>query len=215
MSKKPKVEESAADVKLEKRINKAHKSLDADQPTTETHTDSLDMTEDMIVETAEEQELVEVHPMHESAESLIKSHAMIAMAAGLVPVPAVDIGVMIGNQVKMVHGLSKLYNVPFNENMVKSTIASLVAGSIPTGSMLALSATKLLPGVGTLVGSGGVSVLGGAVTYAVGRVFAAHFESGGTLLTIDMSFFKERFKLEFLKARKEAKEKKEKEEAAA
>lgn len=139
------------------------------------------------------------------AESLIKSHAMVSMGAGLVPIPVVDVVAMVANQVKMVHGLCDIYEVPFSENRVRAVVIALVGGGAPLASVAALSAAKLIPGVGTLVGSGGVSLLGGAATYGVGRVFMQHFESGGDLLNIDMEKMRERFRRESKDAEVEAK----------
>jgi hypothetical protein len=47
------------------------------------------------------------------------------------------------------------------------------------------SAIKVLPGVGTFFGAGTLPLMAGAVTYATGRMFIAHFESGGTLIDFD------------------------------
>jgi hypothetical protein len=41
--------------------------------------------------------------------------------------------------------------------------------------------------IGTLFGMVSVSGFAVAATYAVGRVFIAHFESGGTLLDLDLA----------------------------
>jgi hypothetical protein len=59
----------------------------------------------------------------------------------------------------------------------------------------------LIPGIGTLVGSGGVAVVGGATTYAVGEVLVHHFERGGTLLDIDVKALKGRFQREIKRGR--------------
>jgi uncharacterized protein (DUF697 family) len=131
------------------------------------------------------------------ADNTIKNHVVVAMSLGLVPVPVFDLALLIGNQIKMVHGLSQLYGVPFKENSVKSIIVALVAGSLPVAGIASLSTgAKLIPGIGSLLGSGGVAVTGGALTYAVGRVFASHFESGGTLLDFKVSKVRGLFKKE-------------------
>ena len=45
---------------------------------------------------------------------------------------------------------------------------------------------QVLKIVGTLFGVISVSAFAAAGTYAVGRLFVAHFESGGTLLDLDV-----------------------------
>jgi hypothetical protein len=57
---------------------------------------------------------------------------------------------------------------------------------MPTSTAMTLaSLAKAVPGLGTATGMISVSLLGGATTYAIGSVFAQHFESGGTLLDFD------------------------------
>jgi uncharacterized protein (DUF697 family) len=65
-------------------------------------------------------------------------------------------------------------------------IVSLASGTLPVVGVLGLnSGLKLMPGIGSLIGSGSVSITGSLLTYAVGRVFVKHFESGGTYLTLN------------------------------
>ncbi len=51
----------------------------------------------------------------------------------------------------------------------------------------------MIPGIGTLVGGTSMAVMGGAATYAVGKVFQQHFENGGTLENFDPEKAKETF----------------------
>ena len=141
------------------------------------------------------------------ADSTIKTHVISAMTLGLVPVPLFDLSLLIANQVKMVHSLCKLYEVSFAENRVKSIVVSLVGGSIPVIGTIGLSTgAKLIPGIGTLLGSGIVSTTGGATTYAVGQVFSKHFHSGGTLLSFNTEKIRSMFKKELSKGSEAAKE---------
>jgi uncharacterized protein (DUF697 family) len=142
-----------------------------------------------------------------SADNLIKNHVVAAMAIGFVPVPIFDVGLLVASQVKMVHGLCKLYQVPFSEGRVKSIILSLIGGSVPVFGTIGLSSgVKLVPGIGSLFGSGLVSTTGGATTYAVGQIFSKHFASGGTLVNLDRKNVRASFKKELDKGREAAKE---------
>lgn len=142
-----------------------------------------------------------------SVDSLIKDHVIISMALGLVPVPLFDVALVAGNQVAMVHELSGLYGIPFKKNRTKSIIISLISGSIPATGVIALSSgAKIMPGVGSLVGSGSVSIISGALTYATGQVFVKHFESGGTLLDFDSKKMRQNFKEQFRVGRNKVKE---------
>lgn len=144
-------------------------------------------------------------PRELEADAVIKNHVVIAMAAGLAPIPVFDIAVQVGNQVKMVHSLSEIYGVSFKEAATRATVLSLVGGSLPTVAVAALSSgAKLIPGFGSLAGGAGVSLGGGATTYAVGRVFANHFADGGDLVNFEMSKAREMFRRNLRKGRKVA-----------
>lgn len=133
-----------------------------------------------------------------AAEGIIKNHIIISMTVGLVPAPLFDLAALTATQVSMLSRLSDHYEVAFDDTDIKSLLTSLVSGSIPVLGVLGLSSTvKLIPGIGTLVGSASVSILAGTVTYAVGRVFAAHFKAGGTLEDFDPKQARAFFKSEF------------------
>jgi len=141
------------------------------------------------------------------ADSIIKNHVIVAMSFGLVPVPLFDLALLAGNQVAMIKSLSDRYGVPFEQRKVQSIVISLVGGALPVLGVVGLSSgAKLVPGIGSLFGSGLVAVTGGAVTYGVGQVFATHFETGGSLLDLDTTKVRERFKQEVRNGKKVAAE---------
>lgn len=86
----------------------------------------------------------------------------------------------------MLYRLSVLYEVPFKKHLVKAFLGTLM-GSMASGmaAPIAGSAIKLIPGIGSLFGGAGMATLGGASTYAIGKVFKQHFEQGGTLEDFD------------------------------
>ena len=128
------------------------------------------------------------------ANSIIKNHVIASMGLSLIPVPLVDLVALSGVQLKMLHNLARLYQVPFSENAGKSLIAALVGGVMPTSTaMTVASFAKVIPGLGTAAGVVSVSALGGATTYAIGNVFMQHFETGGTLLDFEPARMREYF----------------------
>lgn len=134
------------------------------------------------------------------ADNLVKNYVLVAVALGAVPVPLADLAGVMALQVKLVHGLAKHYDVPFKGNVARSLIASLLSGAVSTVGFAGLASIgKGIPFLGALAGGGGVAVTAGAVTYAVGQVFAKHFESGGTLLDFDPNKLKSLFKVELKK----------------
>lgn len=129
------------------------------------------------------------------ARSAVKSHVLGVSAVGLVPVPLADLVAVMGVQIKMVHALCKIYEVPFRQKFVRSAVASLVAGLGTSIVFSGLSSiAKSVPALGTLAGGAGVSATSAAVTYGIGEVFISHFEEGGTLNDFDPAKVKELLK---------------------
>lgn len=137
--------------------------------------------------TAEPSEAAKPVDLHAAAETIIKRHLPYALGAGLIPLPVVDVAAISGVQIKLIAELSTLYGVPFAANQAKAVIAALLggAGSLSLATGLLGSLAKVIPGAGYVLGVGAVPLTAGALTYAVGHVFRAHFESGGTLLDFD------------------------------
>lgn len=130
--------------------------------------------------------MANAEPKTDEANAIVKKYMLAALVPGLVPLPLIDLAALAGIQLKLVHSLAKLYDVEFSEQLGKSLIASLLGGGIPVSLSANLaSLIKGLPLVGTVAGGISVAVCGGASTYAVGKVFIQHFESGGTLLNFD------------------------------
>ena len=129
------------------------------------------------------------------ARDAVKNHVIVATSVSLIPLPLVDLAAVMGLQVKLMHSLCKLYDVPFKEKLVRSLLTSLASGAGALVAMASLSSlAKAIPALGTLAGSAGMSATAAAVTYATGQVFIQHFERGGTLLDFDPVKFKELFK---------------------
>lgn len=115
------------------------------------------------------------------AQNIVKNNIISSMASGLIPVPLFDIISLTNIQFHMIQTLAEHYEVPV-DNISRSLVTSLISGTLPVASMLGIgSLVKGFPGIGTLAGSGSVSVISGAISYAVGQVFIKHFEKGGTL----------------------------------
>ncbi len=126
------------------------------------------------------------------AEGIVKTSMYCAAGLGIVPVPVFDLIGITGIQIDMLRRLSNLYNVPFMESKGKNILGSLIGGgfSYSMAPVLA-SLTKFIPLVGTTLGVVSMPITAGATTYAVGKVFIQHFESGGTFLTFDPEAVKE------------------------
>jgi len=139
----------------------------------------------------------------EAASRLVDRFSLWSGAAGLIPIPIVDMAAVGGVQLQMLRRLSEIYGVPFSENRGKSIIASLAGAVIPasTATTTAVgvgSMVKSFPGVGTAIGALTMPVFSAGATYVIGKVFIQHFASGGTLLDFNPPDYRE-----FIKDQKE------------
>jgi len=128
------------------------------------------------------------------AQEIVKTHLLLAVGGGLIPLPFVDFAAVTGVQVNMVRSLSKLYRKDFNEQIGKSLVTALVGTSL---ARMAASAVKTIPILGSILGTATQAVLSGASTYAVGQVFIHHFDKGGSLTDFSPEDLKEKYKAEF------------------
>jgi uncharacterized protein (DUF697 family) len=136
-------------------------------------------------------------PREVQAAKLVDRFSLWSGAAGLIPVPVVDVFAVGGVQLQMLNRLSQIYGVPFAENRGKALIASLAGSWIPaTSGIGAASALKVVPILGTLISGFVMPVLSAGATYAIGKAFIQHFESGGTLLDFDPPDYREFVKVQ-------------------
>ena len=139
----------------------------------------------------------------DQASKLVDRFSLWSGAAGLIPVPLVDMVAVSGVQLLMLRRLSEIYGVPFSDNRGKSLIASLAGSVIPastatTTAMGVASMLKAFPGIGTTVATLTMPAFSAGATYVIGKVFIQHFASGGTLLDFNPPDYRE-----FIKAQKE------------
>ena len=109
----------------------------------------------------------------ELAEKIILAAAAVAGGIGVAPIPVADMPFIVTTQVSLLLGLCRLYGRPLDRASARSL--ALAALSAVAGPMLFSTLSKLVPGLG--------SVIGGAVaagcTWAVGQVAKTILESGG------------------------------------
>jgi uncharacterized protein (DUF697 family) len=168
-------------------------------PETETYTpESVDSTIDAA---ADRTEILSASAAAAAADAAIKRlkadvvitrHVAVAAGAGLIPLPVVDFAAVSTVQLTMLALICNIYHQPFSKEAVTSIIGSLAGGAITGNPTLSLAARlKFIPVFGALAGLIVTPVLAGATTYALGKVFVHHFESGGTVLTFEAKKLKE------------------------
>lgn len=140
------------------------------------------------------------------AESTVNRHMLAALAVGLVPLPWLDLAALTGLQINLARSLAGIYGVEFSGELGRSAVGALLGGSIPVSLSANLGRlAKGIPGIGWAVGGASTAVLGAASTYALGRVFAQHFESGSTLLTFDPEKVRAYYAQQYEKGKEEVK----------
>ena len=163
--------------------------------------DPADIAEAMMDKEAALADVDEMSPEQRRATAvkLVERFSLWSGAAGLIPVPFVDLATVGGVQIQMLRRLSQIYEVPFSKNQGKSIIAGVAGSMIPATSALGTAILmKGVPVVGSLISALAMPALSAGATYAIGMAFIEHFASGGTLLDFSASEYRD-----FMKAQKE------------
>jgi len=129
------------------------------------------------------------------AQSQVTKAMWFTSAAGLIPIPIVDMASITSIQLIMLNKISKIYDIPFSNNVGKSLLTTLVGSiaAVNLGNGIGKSLVKAIPFVGNMVSFVTAPAFAAASTYAIGKIFIQHFESGGTFLTFDPSAVKDHF----------------------
>lgn len=136
----------------------------------------------------------EVDPVVRSNQ-IISKYEKWAGGLGLIPVPLLDAVTIGAVQVKMVMEIAQAHGFKVKENVIKTLLAGILGAhaSANLGYSLGTGFAKLIPGVGTVIGLAATPALGLTTTRVIGRIFNAHFASGGTILNFDPKQAREQF----------------------
>lgn len=109
-----------------------------------------------------------------AAQRIIRNAALVSLAAGLEPIPLVDIPILLGTQVRLVLRIAALYGEPLNaadgRRHAKELLTTMVGG---LGlRYLAEEAAKLVPFGGDFI-AGAIAAAG---TWAIGQVALEYYE---------------------------------------
>lgn len=107
-----------------------------------------------------------------AAEKLVRNAALVCLAAGMEPIPLVDIPIILGAQIRMILRLGAIYGEPLSTQHVRELLGAIAGGL--AFRYLAEEAAKAVPFGGDLV-SGAIA---GAGTWAIGYVALEYYESG-------------------------------------
>lgn len=125
----------------------------------------------------------------DAANKVVRTAALVGLAAGMEPIPIIDIPIILGNQIRMVLRIGAIYGEPLNGNSGRELLVTVAGGLL--FRLLAEEAAKAVPFGGDLV----AGVIAGAGTWSLGQVAIAYFESGKKLTANQISdLFKQNFR---------------------
>jgi uncharacterized protein (DUF697 family) len=137
--------------------------------------------------------------------NLIKNNVLLALGAGLVPSPLFDTVAVTALEVRMITKMATIYEFPVPHKLVilKVLVSLLSSVGMIYAAVKLQSLVKMAPGIGYMYHASLLSISGGAAVYAVGKLFQAHYESGGTFLTSDNAILKRTFRKHFDEGKKQ------------
>lgn len=117
----------------------------------------------------------------QAAQRIIRNAMLVSLAAGLEPIPLIDIPILLGTQVRLVLRMAALYGEPIDSADAVKHARELVVTMISGLGMryLAEQAAKLVPIGGDVV----AGAIAGAATWSIGEVALEYYENGKSLNT--------------------------------
>ena len=110
-----------------------------------------------------------------AVDKIVRNSVLLSLAAGLEPVPLIDIPILLGTQIRLVLRIAAIYGEPFTASRAREVVA-VISGGLAL-RYAAEELAKLVPFGGDLI-SGAIAAAG---TWALGQVAAEYFESGKQL----------------------------------
>lgn len=129
----------------------------------------------------------------QAAQRIIRNATLVSLAAGLEPIPLIDIPILIGTQVRLVLRLAALYGEPIDSaealKHARELVVTMIGGL--TMRFLAEQAAKAVPFGGDII----AGAIAGAATWSIGEVALEYYEGGkrldaGRLRSLTSSFYK-------------------------
>jgi uncharacterized protein (DUF697 family)/predicted GTPase len=105
----------------------------------------------------------------------ILGYSTMAATAGALPVPFVDLLLLSAIQTGMLYDLARLYGQPMTARRLGEVASTLGLGILARQASRAL--IKVIPGLGTLLGSVTGGALAGASTFALGKAFCFYYRA--------------------------------------
>lgn len=115
----------------------------------------------------------ELMMMRHEAKKVVTRFVATTSASCAVPIPIADAVLLFGEQIAMMTAISEVYKLEIGKDSIKSLFwgALGISGASILGKSILSNAFKLIPGLGTVVGSAISAGTAGTLTYAFGNAF--------------------------------------------
>lgn len=109
----------------------------------------------------------------EKARAVVAASAATAAATGAAPIPFADAALLVPEQISMLAGITAVYGIPVQKTSLVAIIAATLGttGTTVLGRSVVAGLTKLIPGVGSIVGGAISGSTAAALTYALGEAY--------------------------------------------
>jgi small GTP-binding protein len=133
-----------------------------------------------MIEASPEAALVIGHELpayrHAAAQRIIRNATLVSLAAGIEPIPLVDIPILLGTQIRLVLRMAALFGEPLDTSAAMKHARELIvtmAGGLGL-RYLAEQAAKAVPFGGDFL----AGAIAGAATWSIGQVALEYYEGG-------------------------------------
>ena len=111
-----------------------------------------------------------------AAQRIIRNATLLSLAAGIEPIPLIDIPILLGIQIRLVLRLAALYGEPLDSANAMKHARELIATMVGSLGLrfLAEQAAKAVPFGGDFV----AGAIAGATTWSIGQVALEYYEGG-------------------------------------
>ena len=129
--------------------------------------------------------------MKKSVDEIIKRHVIYSMTAGAIPIPIADFIAISAIQLDMIRQIAEFHSANYDADQGKSLASSIAGTSL---AKIGASLVKGIPGIGTAAGISAQIILAGASSYALGKVFDAHFSGSKSLDDFNLDGMKKKYR---------------------
>lgn len=121
--------------------------------------------------------------LRKRALKIVNNYTLVSSGLGLIPAPLFYQVVLGGLLGKMLYDLSELYGTSLTKQKNKAIIASVLGGAHSEWITVYLGGNieKVLPGLAAIGNTFARPVVASGITYAIGRLFVKHFDTGAWL----------------------------------